>query len=251
MLTRYLWEQINSFCLVGKKLTLWRLWHLGRRQKMMGVLKQRGCGQRFFFFWQSLAGVNHNSKMTNGTLIQFMNYAVVMATLIKMRQSADLFVDELMIYWARRCTEFRDSSSRPHFMQCLKDAAFKMFRPSTLNQFIVMKMPKTQFFQPCNGKQRKGILKLSEFRLKLEDPLRVALSWEVNDYYEISGSDCLSNRCLKQSNPIFIRNKSYSAIVRWEVWPPDSLGFVEDTKTLLGSSEMWSPVIASFWSTLI
>lgn len=36
--------------------------------------------------------------MTNGTLIQFMNYAVVMVTLIKMRQCADHFVYELMIY---------------------------------------------------------------------------------------------------------------------------------------------------------
>lgn len=96
--------------------------------------------------------------------------------------------------------EFRDSSNRPHFMQCLKDATFKMFIPSTLNQFIVMKMPKTLFFQPCNGKHRKGILNSSEFQLKLEDP---TLNWEVNDY-EISGSDWLSNRCLKQSNQIFI-----------------------------------------------
>lgn len=63
-----------------------------------GGLKTTRVQAKNVFFLHSLAGVNHNSKPTNRTLIQFMNYAVVIATLIKMRQSADHFVDELMIY---------------------------------------------------------------------------------------------------------------------------------------------------------
>jgi len=40
-------------------------------------------------------------------------------------------------------------------MQCLKDAAFKMFRPNTLNQFIVMKMPKTLSSHAMANKEKE------------------------------------------------------------------------------------------------
>lgn len=62
---------------------------------LVRILKHRGCKQRGFL---TIPWVNHNSKMTNGALIQFMNYAVVMATFIKMHQSMEHFVYEIMIY---------------------------------------------------------------------------------------------------------------------------------------------------------
>lgn len=61
-----------------------------------------------------------------------MNYAVVMATLIKMRQSADLFVDELMIYWAQRRTEFRDC----HLVDHIFCNVLKMLHSERLDQAL-------------------------------------------------------------------------------------------------------------------
>lgn len=94
MLTRYLWGQINSACITSHKLTL----TFGRRKGgwiLVWILKHHGCKQKGFL---TIPCVNHKSKMTNGALIQFMNYAVVMATFIKMHQSTEHFVYEIMIY---------------------------------------------------------------------------------------------------------------------------------------------------------
>lgn len=97
MLTRYLWVQINSACITQHQLML----TFGKRcgEVCWGwrvrILKHCGCKQRGFL---TIPSVNHNSEMTNGALIQFMNYAVVMATFIKMHQSTEHFVYEMMIY---------------------------------------------------------------------------------------------------------------------------------------------------------
>ncbi len=144
----------------GKKLTLWRLWHLRRRQKMMGVLKQRGCGQRFFIFLTILGWVNHNSKTTNGTLIQFMNYAVVMATLIKMRQSADLFVDVNWWYTEHDDAQFRDCHPVDHILSNVLKMLNSECLDHALNQFIVTKMPK-HFFSTEQKKSNCEVVRIS------------------------------------------------------------------------------------------
>lgn len=70
---------------------------------LVGLLKHCGCKERGFFL--TVPWVNHKSKMTNGALIQFMNYAVVMVTFIKMDQTTEHFVYEIMIYHVRLVTD--------------------------------------------------------------------------------------------------------------------------------------------------
>lgn len=110
MLTRYLWGQINSACITPHQLTLTFGMRKGEGEggwMLVVLLKHCGCKQRDFFL--TVSWVNHNSKMTNGALIQFMNYAVVMATFIKMDQTTEHFVYEIMIYHVLTCHWQSDS----------------------------------------------------------------------------------------------------------------------------------------------
>lgn len=118
-----------------------------------------------------------------------------------------------------------------------------------LNQFIAMKMPKTQFF----SRTKKSNYEVVRISSKIRGPLESSLHWVERRMIIMRSHGLIASptESLKQSHHILILNRSYMQLLRDEMWPPDSLEIVEDTKTLWGSSEIWSAVIVSFRSTLI